>query len=172
MSVIPTGEQIERMMADCGVGPDYGGPLGEHPCIAAAWAAIVGGAPTGAASPSPDRVEVNLGEEAHSACLDQLGSVDLLDRAATAAYFDAHARCVDQRIPGHYARWLEEEAQRQVEFDAAKAQEAAALARLEERRQRALQEIRDQCPNGGFASPTKYFVSSYDEIEYEVSCYD
>lgn len=176
MSVMPTGEQIERMMADCGVGPDHGGPLGEHPCIAAAWAAMVGSGSTGDSTarsgPSEEEIRADRENAAYDACLDRLGSLDTLDRAASAAYFDAHARCVDAQVPGYYARWAAEEARRQVEYDKAMEREAAARARLAIRREAALQEIRDTCPNGGFAAPTKYFVSSYDEVEYVVSCYD
>jgi uncharacterized protein YkwD len=38
---VPTVEQLEQMMAECGVSPSYTGYLGEHPCIAAAWERIV-----------------------------------------------------------------------------------------------------------------------------------
>jgi len=51
-------------------------------------------------------------------------------------------------------------------------EERAARARLAERRERALQEIRDTCPYGGFAAPTQYYVSSYDDVHYVVTCYD
>jgi uncharacterized protein YkwD len=46
MRFMPTLAQLERMMADCGLGFDYAGAVGEHPCIAAAWAAIVATMPT------------------------------------------------------------------------------------------------------------------------------
>jgi hypothetical protein len=111
-------------------------------------------------------------QDAYEVCLAQQGSVDILDRAASRAFFDAIARCVDRTVPGHYARWAAEEAKREVELEQALAKEAAAYARLLERRERALQEIRDTCPHGGFASPTQYWVSSYDEVEYVVTCYD
>jgi uncharacterized protein YkwD len=38
---IPTFEQLEQMLAECGIGRDYVGAVGEHPCVAAAWARIV-----------------------------------------------------------------------------------------------------------------------------------
>jgi len=55
---LPTFEQVEQMMAECGLSfDDDHGPLGEHPCIAAAWARIVAEmpvfeAPSGPGSPA------------------------------------------------------------------------------------------------------------------------
>jgi hypothetical protein len=122
---------------------------------------------------APERIEVDPEQEAYEACLEQLGSTDdIIDRAATRAYFDAHARCVDRRVPGYYARWASQEAKREAELEKALAREAAAYARLLERQERARQEIRDTCPHGGIASPTKSWASSYDEVDYIVTCYD
>jgi hypothetical protein len=118
-------------------------------------------------------ITVDPEQEAYEACLVELGpNDDILDRAASRAFFDAHARCVDRSVPGYYARWVVEEAEREVVLEAALAKEAAAYARLLERQERALQEIRDTCPHGGIASPTKFWVSSYDEVDYVVTCHD
>jgi hypothetical protein len=118
-------------------------------------------------------ITVDPEQEAYEACLVELGpNDDILDRAASRAFFDAHARCVDRSVPGYYARWVVEEAEREVVLEAALAREAAAYARLLERQERALQEIRDTCPHGGIASPTKVWASSYDEVDYVVTCHD
>jgi hypothetical protein len=165
------------MMSECGLSFDGDhGPLGEHPCIAAAWERLAGdptsGGGTSRSGPSEADLRADRENAAYSACLEQLGSVDILDRAASDAHFDAHARCVDAQVPGYYARWAVQDAESKAWLEEARRKEEEALARLAVRRERALQEIRDRCPHGGFASPTKYFVSSYDEIEYVVTCHD
>lgn len=43
--LVPSFEELERMMSDCGIGPEHDGFLSEHPCIAAAWAEIVASVP-------------------------------------------------------------------------------------------------------------------------------
>jgi uncharacterized protein YkwD len=51
---LPTFEQVEQMMAECGLSfDDDHGPLGEHPCIAAAWARIVADMPVFEAPSGP-----------------------------------------------------------------------------------------------------------------------
>jgi uncharacterized protein YkwD len=51
---LPTFEQVEQMMAECGLSfDDDHGPLGEHPCIAAAWARIVADLPVFEAPSGP-----------------------------------------------------------------------------------------------------------------------
>jgi len=51
---LPTFEQVEQMMAECGLSfADDDGPLGEHPCIAAAWARIVADMPVFEAPSGP-----------------------------------------------------------------------------------------------------------------------
>jgi hypothetical protein len=174
---VPTFEQLERMMSECGLSFDRDhGPLGEHPCIASAWERMVdsptSGAGTSRSGPSEEDLLAERENAVYSACLERLGEVDILDRAASDAYFDAHARCVDAQVPGYYARWAAQQAEFKAWLAEAERKEKEALARLAVRRERALQEIRDTCPHGGFASPTKYFVSSYDEIEYVITCYD
>jgi hypothetical protein len=174
---VPTFEQLERMMSECGLSfDDDHGPLGEHPCIASAWERLIDAPTSGAGTPRSGPSEEDLAAErenvVYQACLEHLGSVDILDRAASDAYFDAHARCVDAQVPGYYARWAAQQAEFKAWLAEAERKEKEALARLAVRRERALQEIRDTCPRGGFASPTKYFVSSYDEIEYVITCYD
>jgi len=122
--------------------------------------------------PSEEDIRADRENAAYDACLEQLGSVDILDQAASAAFFEAHARCVDAQVPGYYERWAAQNAEFNAWLAELKRKEDEALARLAVRRERALQEIRDTCPHGGFASPTQYFVSSYDDIEYIVTCYD
>jgi hypothetical protein len=105
-------------------------------------------------------------------------------------------RCIESRMPGYWdwvmatererfgerpltpaeeAAQAAEDARRLAEFEVWLAElsrkDAAARARLEERKERARQEIRDRCPHGGFASPTVTFASSYDEVDYVVTCY-
>jgi len=66
----------------------------------------------------------------------------------------------DARLLAEWEAWLAE----------AHRKEEAARARHEERKERARQEIRDTCPHGGYASPTVAFASSYDEVDYIVTC--
>jgi hypothetical protein len=70
-------------------------------------------------------IEVDPEQEAYEACLQRLGPMTSIDQAATRAYFDAHARCVDQQIPGYYARWVQAEEDRDRRFREAEARAAA-----------------------------------------------
>ena len=115
-------------------------------------------------------ITIDPEEEARQACLAQLGPMTSLDPAAARAYSDTLARCIDQQVPGHYARWAEAEARRQAEFEEAMAREAVARAAFEARLAAAREEAAATCPNGWSVSYGGWMVSSLEEVKITIWC--
>lgn len=122
---------------------------------------------------SAEELQAERETAAYTACLERLPEPESMPGTPEwDVFFDTHARCVDAEVPGYYARWAAQKAEWDAEMEEGRRLADAAWDRLQQRKERALQEIRDTCPHGGIASPTKPFVSSYDEVEYEVTCND